>query len=254
MKIQQMLKMTEKWVTDNSPVILTAVGVVGTISTAYLTGRASIKAYEILQADKPNLPPQTPHTKKQILKLVWTQYIPPFLMGTATVCSIIFANKIGTRRAAALAAAYTVLDQSYDDYRNKVVEILGKNKDEKVRAAVAQDQVDANPLGNQQVIVVNGGDALCMEAYSGRYFRSTVEDIRRAQNDVNAQIIHGQYACLADFYSALGIPPTENSFEVGWNTDNMLDVEINATIGQGGEPCLVLSYKFAPIREYYNFR
>ena len=42
------LKQAEKFASDNSPAILTALGLTGVLTTAYLSGKASFNAYDIL--------------------------------------------------------------------------------------------------------------------------------------------------------------------------------------------------------------
>ena len=46
------IKKSQKYVLDNSPAILTAFGVVGTVSTAYLAGRASFRAADIIALEE----------------------------------------------------------------------------------------------------------------------------------------------------------------------------------------------------------
>src|SRR5690349_5429579 len=97
-----------KFTADNSPTILTALGAVGTLTTAYLAGKASFKAAQILDdydtiSIQENRPPLDAKDK---VAVVWKLYIPAASTAIVTVTSIILANRIGTRRAAALAAAY----------------------------------------------------------------------------------------------------------------------------------------------------
>ena len=52
MKLHTIVKQTEHILRNNSPAILTALGVSGTITTAYLTGRATVKAVRIIDEDE----------------------------------------------------------------------------------------------------------------------------------------------------------------------------------------------------------
>ncbi len=52
MTFHEFAKRTEKLVADNSPAILTAWGVTGTLTTAYLTGKASFRAADLLAKDE----------------------------------------------------------------------------------------------------------------------------------------------------------------------------------------------------------
>lgn len=250
MTFNSVIKRLEKLASDNSPLILTAIGVTGTITTAVLTGRAAFKAAEILHDDEltsPNVYEQTVKTK---VALTWKLYIPAIGTGVLTVTCIVLANHIGTRRAAALAAAYSVSERAFAEYKDKVVEKLGEKKELAVRDEIAQDRVNNNPIGSREVVITGNGDVLCYDSISGRYFQSNVEALRKAQNDINAVILSDMYASLYDFYDIIGIPTTPYSNEVGWNVDTLLNLSFSTVMSTDGRPCVSLDYTVYPIRDY----
>ena len=118
MGILGLAKRAQRLMVDNSPVILTAIGVTGVITTAYLTGKASIKAYRILEENESIHDPLLP---KEKLALVWTCYIPPAMSAVATIAAIITANRVESRRAAALAVVYSLSEKAFEEYRSKVI-------------------------------------------------------------------------------------------------------------------------------------
>lgn len=246
------LKSLEKIIHDNSPTILTGVGVAGAVATAVLTGRASFKAAQILEEQATQVW-QEPIPYKDCVKMVWTLYIPPVVVGTTTIACIVMANRIGTRRAAALAAAYAISEKAMLEYKEKVVDRLGDFKERQIRDEVAQDQVSRSP-GNNSIVLVDSGDVLCYDTFSGRYFKSNVETIRRAENQLNHQVLNDNYASLTDWYNLLGLESTEFSDEVGWNLDKLLEINLSATLTQEDKPCLAISFNVAPIRDYYRIR
>lgn len=233
----------EKFATDNSPHILTGVGVVGSVSTAVLAARAGMK-YQQLMGPNPHL------TAKERLEVSWKLWIPPVTTGVLTVGSIICANRIGTRRAAVMAAAYMASERTFDEYREKVKEKLGERKEEQVRSAVAQDQLNRNPSAQQHVFSATGGDVLCYEPFTGRYFTSDMESIKKAQNNTNYQVLNNYYASLTDLYDHLGLDRTSMSDELGWNSDELLEIEFTTGMSDDQRPCLVMNYKVVPIRGY----
>lgn len=250
--LTRMLKIAEKFLGDNSPVILTGIGVVGTVTTAVLTGKASFEAARILD-DKRDiwrcLEEEPPLRTKA--GLVWKLYIPPVLSTCVTVGAIIFANRISTRRAAALAAAYTVSEKAYSEYKDKIVEKIGEKKEQEARDEIAQDKVTRTPPSND-ILITSGGQELFLESYTGRYFFSDMETLRKAENDINRNIRNNDYASLTDFYNLIGLQDTTISDEMGWNHDNHLELYFSATITDRGKPCVVMTYTFAPIREYHR--
>ena len=236
-------KRVPKFIVDNSPAILTAIGVTGALTTAYLTGRASFKASRILAEESPHLEP------KEKFQLCWKLYIPAAGTAVLTVAAIITANRVGARRAAALASAFAITERAFDEYKSKVVEKLGSQKEEAIRAEIAQDRVTRTPPG--EIIVTGGGSVWCMDAISGRYFMSSVEEIRKAENLINYRVTHDMYASLSDLYEHLGLPATSISDEVGWNVDKLLEIKITGALTEDERrPVLYIDYTVAGIRGY----
>lgn len=242
----------EKLLIDNSPALLTAIGVVGTVSTAVLTGKASIKAHDILThgvADWERKH-QLEYTTKEKVELTWKLFIPAVGSGLLTATAIIGANRIGTRRAAGLAAAFTLSEKAYSEYKDKVLETLGPKKEQALRDGLAQDKVSRTP-GSREVIIV-GTDVLCFDAYTGRYFKSSMEALKRAQNDLNVEVLHNNYASLSDLYNLLDIPTTSGSDELGWNLDNLLEMKFSTTMSEDGRPCISVDFQLDSVRDYYK--
>lgn len=251
MTFQNLAAQAQRLISDRSPLILTAVGVTGTITTAVLSGKASFKAADLIQRHNEE---QDIHDlwmdPKEKVKLVWKLYIPPAATLALTISSIVFANQIGTRRAAAIAAAYGVSEKAFSEYKEKVLEKMGENKERGIRDEVAQDRVTKNPPVDSLVVMTGAGDVLCYESYTGRYFLSSMEALKSAQNNLNYVINNNYYASLSDFFDLIGLERTKLSDEVGWNSDELLEVNFSTTLAEGGKPCLVLDFKVVPIREY----
>ena len=252
-----LVKRAEKLAVDNSPVILTAIGVTGTITTALFAGRASFKAAQIIAEEERAARESTGdegytcNTRRKF-DLTWKLYIPAIGTGVLTVACIIAANRIGTRRAAAMAAAFSLSEKAFTEYKEKVIEKLGDADEKKVRDEIAQDRVNRNPLSSREVIITGNGDVLCHDSITGRYFQSNVESLRKAQNDINAQINHDYYASLSDFYNLIGLPDTKYSGEVGWNSDVQLELKFSTVLSEDGRPCISLEFEVYPIRDYFR--
>ncbi len=265
MQLVAIAKRVEKFTVDNSPLILTVVGVTGTVTTALLTAKATIKAVHIVESERrdreylASVPDPSVYgvknlelNKTEVFKLVWKEYIPSVGVGVLTVVAIVGANQIGTRRAAALAAAYSMSEHAFTEYRDKVVEKIGLAKEKNVRDDLAQERVNKNPLGEKQIIIAGSGDVTCYEAFTGRYFKSSMEELKSAQNAINYQINNNFYASLGDLYDRLGLPHTSESNEVGWNSDKLLELYFSTVLGDNGQPCLSFEYQVVPIRNYDN--
>ena len=246
----ELMKRFEKLVVDNSPTILTAIGVTGTLTTAYLTAQATFKAAEMIINDEleGGMADNSKQIMKERAKLVWKLYIPALGTAALTVTAIICSNRISSRRAAAVAVAYSITEKAFAEYRDKVVEKIGEKKEEALRSELAQARVDRDPVGNATVII-GEGRVLCYEEFTGRFFYSDMEALRRAENDINAQVINDSYAALSDLYDLLNLPHTSESSEVGWNLDRLLKLEFSPLISEG-RPCISVGFSVKPIRGF----
>lgn len=260
MKLGDLFGKTGKLITDNSPVILTAIGVTGTVTTAILAGKASFKAAQVIQDEYDNRIGEAggingeweSPTPKEKFELTWQLYVPAAGTAILTIAAIIFANRIGTRRAAGLAAAFSLSEKAFGDYREKITEVLGEKKEQAARDAIAQKHLDENPIGDRQVIIANGGNVLCYEDFTDRYFMSDIETLKKAQNDINYRVINSYSATLTDFYDLIGLNRTANSDYVGWNTDKLLELSFSPGMSKDNRPCIVMTYFTVPVNGYHH--
>lgn len=254
MAIADAIKAVEAFTSANSAAILTGVGITGVVTTAYLTGRASFKAARLIDEQENILDENEARfmTNKEKVEVTWPLYIPAVGVGALTIGAIFMAHRVNSAQATALVAAYGVSERALQEYKAKVVERLGDKEATAIRDDIAQDRVKNKPVESAEVIIVGNGDVLCYDSHTGRYFQSTIETIKRAENAVNYEIINHSYASLASFYDEIGLPATQSSQEVGWNLDNILNVTYSATIATNGKPCIVIDFVVAPIPGYGN--
>ena len=130
-----------------------------------------------------------------------------------------------------------------------MVEKLGDRQETAIRDEIAQDRVTNNPPSNQ-VIIAGSGDVLCFEDLTGRYFNSTIETIKAAENKVNYSIIQDDYCSLSFFFDEIGLRPTTYSDMVGWNVNNRMEVKFTTTMSDDNRPCLVIGFTHVPEVDY----
>lgn len=245
-------------VLSHTPAILTAIGVGGVVGTAISSVKAHKEAeklvttYKEVKSEELDIDPdEVDLAWEEYLKLVWPVYLPPVIIGTVSVLSIISSHSIHVRRNAALMSAYVVSEKALAEYQEKTKEFVGETDYEKIRNEIAQKEIDSNPPSNNQVIIA-GGDTLCYETYTGRYFKSDVEAIRKAQNDINAEINEGLYSSMNDFFSLIGLPVVKIGDSVGWNVDKKLEIIFDAVLSETGTPCLAINYTNPPSYQFSN--
>lgn len=264
-KITNVFKSTRKFLTKHSPEILTGIGVTGMFGTVIMAVQATPKALELIDAYKTTreesaniIPGETiivpEPTKLEIIKIAWKPYIPAALLGIASATCIVGASAVNAKRNAALATAYAISERTLIKYRDKVIDTIGEKKEKDIREKIAQDEVSKKSSQDTQIIVTGKGNTLCMDSISGRLFRSDIDKIRKIVNELNRQLLNSQYISLQDFYNEIGLKPTKNSDDLGWNLDDgLIDVSFSSCITDDDEPCIVVDYMVAPRYEYYKF-
>lgn len=233
----------------HSPLVLTSFAIAGVVSTAVLAARAQGKATEIVARDA--VTTGVGRTDLEYFKMVWPLYIPPVATGLATISCIIGAQSINTRRQAALMGAFTITEGAFQEYQEQVAEALTKPQKDKIETAIAQKRVDENPPATELMMQADG-KVLVLDMFSGRYFRSTQETIRMAQNNVNERLTSGgeMYVSLNEFYALLDLEQSIMGEVVGFNTTNMVDVNFKTAIAEGGVPCLTITFRALPTESY----
>jgi hypothetical protein len=244
-----------KLATENSPAIATGLAVVGTITTAYFGISATVKVMEdiLVEEDARNEVMPTRERFQYVYENgLWKPYVPMVVSGVMTVGLTIAANRVGSRRAAGLAAAYGLTERAFEEYKDKVREKIGDRKEEQVRNEIAQDRLDATYLDDVKIFGLNDGQ-LCYDMWSDRYFKNTAEGIRAAVNELNHALIHDNYATADEFYAMLGMPSPAFAHTVGWNSDRLLEADITTILAPGDVPCLALHFKNEPTPDYQRF-
>ncbi len=93
---------------------------------------------------------------------------------------------------------------------------------------------------------------MCFDMYTGRLFLSDMETLKKAQNDVNYDVLNNFYASLTDFYDKIGLAKTTTSDDVGWNSDKMLELTFSTTMSDDQRPCLAMTFAVEPIRNFHR--
>lgn len=243
-----------KFASKRSPEILTGIGIAGMITTTILAVRATPKALELIEEQKEEESVDE-LSSFEVVKVAWKPYIPAMVTCVVSTACLIGASSVNTKRNAALATAYKLSETALTEYREKVIETIGEKKERIVRDKVAEERVKKNPVSKNEVIVTGNGKTLCFDPISGRYFMCSIETIKKAENTLNKQMLHdiSGYVSLNEFYDELGLDHTSVGNDLGWNTNQLIDIDFSSQLNDNGEPSVVLDYLVAPKCDYYNF-
>lgn len=236
----------------HSPEILTGIGVAGMVTTTIMAVKATPKA--ILLINEKEVEERVEKlTPVETVKTVWKCYIPAAVIGVLSIACIIGASSVNAKRNAALATAYTLSETALKEYKDKVLETVGEKKEEEIRAAIAKDKLEKDPVVQAEVIDTGTGKTLCYDALSGRYFRSDIDKIRRAEYELNRQLLTEGYISLNDFYYEIGLDSIKVGDKLGWNVkqERYIDVNFGSALTTDQMPCLVIDFNVAPVYDYY---
>lgn len=233
-----------KLVQKNSSTILTCIGAAGVIATAVLTGRATIKAVRIVDESET-------HSKKEIVKTVWKEYIPAAGIGIATIACIFGANTLNKRQQAALMSAYALLDQTYKEYKSKVKDVLGEESEQKVEDAIAEEKVSD--------ICPSDGKLLFYEPNYGQGFERTMLEVQDAEYRLNQKFAVEGEASLNDFFELLGLNKTDTGDLIGWSQEmawdnynyQWIEFEHKLKKTEGGREYYQINMPFPPTFGYF---
>lgn len=250
--IQKIAKNVQSKLNQHSPEILTGLGIAGMLSTTVLAVKATPKALKLIEEKKKEVGDEE-LTKIEVVKTCYKCYIPAAVTASVSMACLIGANSVNARRNAVLATAYRLSENAFTEYREKVVETFGEKKEQKVRDEIAKDKIEANPVKNNEVIITEKGNTLCYDVISGRYFKSDIDKIRKAENIINKRLMSDMYISLNEFYDLIGLPYTQLGFELGWNIDDSLvEIEFSTQLAEDDTPCIVIDYSVAPKYNYQH--
>lgn len=142
------------------PEILLFGGVGGVVVSTIFACKATLKADEILEKAKANVDKikkaslliddeYTKEIQRNDLIRVYTHtgtefvklYGPSVTLGLASLASILYSHNLMRKRMFAVIAAYKVVEQSFVDYRKRVVDDLGEEKDLEYRYGIQKVKV-----------------------------------------------------------------------------------------------------------------
>lgn len=242
MDISKIIDNSKKKLTDNAPEILVGLGLAGMLTSTIMAVKATPKAMDIIKEEEEYLNREL--SKAEKIKLVWKSYVPAGVGYCASAALIIKANDVNNTRSAMFAGAYKLSEQALMDYKEKVIETLGEEKEREISDAVIREKRYSTPASE---VIYGTGQCLCHDPLSGRYFNSDMDKIRRVENELNYRLMKENMVSLNEFYTELGMDCTEMGFKYGWNIDDgLIEVRFTSTITDDNKLCLVVSFARNP--------
>lgn len=237
----------------HSPTLLFAGGVVGVVATTVLACRATLKLEEVLEEveelsgkvesfqHKDYSEEDRQHDRIQIkLKTagkVFRLYAPAVGLGVVSIAALTGSHVVLSKRNAGLMAAYSALDKGFREYRARVTEELGEDKDREFRygAETRTEKVESEdgvenieyksvPMKLPSVYAKffdEGSSSWSREPEYNQFF------LNCQQNYANDLLRSRGHVFLNEVYDRLGLPRTKAGAVVGWvmskDGDNFID-------------------------------
>lgn len=235
----------------SSPTILTVLGTVGVVSTAAMAVRATPKALRLIEVKKDELKTDK-LTPMELVQTTWCCYIPSALIGAGTIACIIGIGVMDKRNQAALISAYTMLNESYKQYRQAAKKVCGDDADNKIHAEMAIDaKVSSSDWGYQvynKDMDPKSEQLLFYDLASKKYFTTTMAAVLNAQYHVNRNLAIRGDCSLNEYLSFLGVDSVDKGDEIGWDITNMiedmdsywLDFDNQRAVLEDGLECVII--------------
>lgn len=252
--LKRTIKSVGRVLTKYSPGILTGIGIAGMIGATFMAVKATPKALYLIETKKEEAEVEE-LTPFETIKTCWKCYIPATLTTVLSAACLIGASTVSAKRNAALATAYSISEAALREYQEKVVEVIGEKKEKAVRDAVAKDQIERDPVTKSEVVIIDSNsNTLCYEPLSGRYFKSTIDKIKKAEIKLDRQMIQEMYVSLNDFYWEIGLDGTDLGDKMGWNlSKGYMDLSFSSQLADDETPCAVIVYGIPPVYDYQNY-
>lgn len=239
MKIINGLVKLGKIVAQHSPEILTAIGIVGFISSTVTAVHNTPKAVEMLkQAEEEK---GEPLKAKEVVKVTWKYYIFPVIITVLSIACILGARKIESGRTAALLTACKVTEEASERFEDATREVVGDKKYNEIKQKVAENQIKENPMFEGNVINTGTGNTLYYEPLSNQYIRCSRDYIDRGINTVNKELRERDTMDVNDYLDCFQLPSidatTTGALEWDINNGGYLDLEFHYFEIETGEVC-----------------
>lgn len=238
----------------HSPEILMVVGITGVVVSTVMACKAAVKAEAVIdhaqdQVDKIKQAKELAannseveyteddYRKDMVIVMVQTAkdmvkvYGPSVALGAASIACILGSHGIMKKRNVALMAAYKAVEQSFNTYRQRVVEEYGEQKDYEYRTGIRSEQVqiievDENGKKIKSKKTVETVDPNAISQYA-KFFDETNDNwtktpeynltfLKVQQNHANDLLHSRGHIFLNEVYDMIGIPRTQAGAIVGW--------------------------------------
>ena len=234
-----------------SPEILMIVGITGVVTSTVLACTATLKAGDVLDTAKEKMDTiklahatsdkeiysETDYQKDLAITYVQTGvdfvklYGPSVTLGMVSIGCLLGAHGIMKKRNIALMAAYKAVETSFKDYRNRVIEEFGEEKDYLYKNGIRQEVVtvigtdeDGKKIKTKEIVETidpnqHSPYAVFFDESSPNWSKTSEYNkmfLQGHQNYANDLLKARGHVFLNEVYDMIGVPRTSTGAVVGW--------------------------------------
>lgn len=260
--VSRKVAMTVLKTKKHSPTILFTAGLVGMGATVVTACRSTLKLEGVLDRAQDDMETSkrlyaetvqgtrsdySEHDHKQDMLHIYIRtgfrvaklYAPSVVLGGLSVAALTGSHKILTTRNAGLTAAYAALDKGFKEYRARVVDEYGEDKDREFRFGTDERTVTVEGKNGPKKTVQKKASQGSGKSIYARFFDENNKNwdqgnpeyrlafIKLQQNWLNDRLRARGHVFLNEAYEALGFEHTPAGSQVGWlwggNGDDYID-------------------------------
>lgn len=244
----------------HSPNLLFGAGIIGVVGTAVLASRATLKLSDTLEKSSEmmekvrtlDIESYSEDDRKKDKSILYVRtamditklYLPAVAVGVVSIGCLTGSHQILSRRNVALTAAYAGVEKSFREYRGRVIESIGADKESLIWQPM--EQVDAIDESGKKVKVAvptaRGGSPykVLFDERNANWNKATEYNqffISSQQNYANDLLRAKGVVFLNDVHDMLGLERTKAGQIVGWvlngNGDNFIDFGVFNNVAEG---------------------
>lgn len=255
-----------------SPHIFFVAGVIGSVTSTVMACRATLKLSDTLEDIQKDLNDvkllrtdrtianYTDTNYKQDLAYVYVRagfkitrlYGPSAAVGVVSIAALAGSHVQMTKRNAALMAAYAAVQGAYDNYRERVREQLGDERELEIYHAAKAEKVDKKEITSADPNKWSPY-ARFFDEYSDEWVKDPEHNrlfVQCQQNYANYRLQARGHVFLNEVYDSLGLPRSRAGAVVGWiigkDGDNFIDFGLyeacNSSFVNGSERSILLDF------------
>lgn len=202
-------KSASRFLKKNGGTILAIGASIGVVLTAIETGKATIKAEKFVEMNSA----EPEYTAKEKVKDCWKFYLPATALGVGTIACILGSNALNKKQIASLTAGYMALGKAYQEYRQKVIESIGIEKEAEIQEQIKEEKL---PEVREKM---EEEKLLCYDPISERYFHATEVELTDAFYNINRDFALNGEVTMNNLYNYLGLDYIPEGDTTGWCSD-----------------------------------